>query len=88
MSAPETLSTMCLAANLPGRTQFNLPASNVRGSCYDELDVARIEQTDPFDCPDAGTLLQHAGADSGGIAITHTNAREREAVVWGARRVD
>ena len=80
---------MCLAADLRGRTQINLPASKSAVTCYDELDVAPIEQTGPFNSPDAGRLLQQPGAGSGGIAITHTNANpgELEAVVWAARRV-
>ena len=81
---------MCLAADLYGRTQINLPASKLRGSCYDEIDVARIEQTDPFDSRSAGSLYQRFGADSGGIPFTHANAnsRERETVVWAAGRGD
>ena len=79
---------MCLAADLYGRTQINLPASKSAVTCYDEFDVARIEQTDPFNRADAGTLFQRRGAGSGGIAITNANAREREAVVWAAGRVD
>ena len=87
MSLPETLSTTCLAADSHRRTRINLPASNVRLLCYDELDVVRIEQTDLLHSLNTSILFEYLGAGSGSIAIAFSNTRERETLVRSPGRV-
>ncbi len=79
---------MCLAANL--RTRLILPASYIRGSCYDELDAVSTQQDNLFRSADAGTLFRRAGADPRGVSIARpvANPGGREASVWAARRAD
>jgi hypothetical protein len=92
MSVPESLSTICSAADSRRRTRINLPASKSTVPCYDEVDAVRIGQAGLFYSSDIRNLFEYLGASSSAIAfaVTFTIAftRERKAIVRATGRVD